>query len=90
MLKSFNRFFKGNSGGFALVELSDNDGKLSFIDDDGRHVYRTKINGRTRRHGRFEGGRREHTTLLKNFFINDKDTDIVNVFWKWFSPVGLR
>lgn len=90
MSKSFNRFFKGDSGGFALVELSDDDGTLTFIDDDGRRVYRTKINRRTRKHGRIKGDRQGHTTLLKNFFINDKNTDIISAFWKWFSPIGLR
>ena len=69
------------------MELSDNDGKLTFIDDDGRHVYHTNIKRRTQEH---KGVEQEHTTLLKNFFINDKNTDIISTFWKWFNPIKLR
>ena len=84
-----NRFFKGDSGGFALMELTDNDGKLTFVNDDGKHIYRTKIKQR-RGHELIEPLVPVQTTLLRNFFINDKNTDVVSAFWKWFSPVRLR
>ena len=72
------------------MELSDNNGKLTFIDNDGRSVYHTNITGRKRVQQRIEPNTREHTTLLKNFFMNDRNTDVVSAFWKWYSPIKLR
>ena len=72
------------------MELSDDNGKLTFIDNDGRSVYHTKITGRKRVQQRIVPNTREHTTLLKNFFINDRNTDVVSAFWKWYSPIKLR
>lgn len=71
------------------MELTDNDGQLTFIDDDGKHIYKTKIKKRNS-NKRLKPIVQEQNALLKNFFINDKNTDIVSAFWKWFNPIRFR
>eukprot|EP00795_Rhopilema_esculentum_P001385 gene1385-15793_t len=83
------RFFQGLSGGFALMDLSDKDGELTFIDSDGKHLYNTKIKRRDRQTDKREA-HNEKTDLLKNFFLHNKQTDVVSEFWKWFKPIRLR
>lgn len=71
------------------MELADNDGRLTFVDDDGKHVYHTKLKPR-RGNDRLGPLTQEHTALLKDFFLNSKNTDIVSEFWRWFFPTRFR
>ena len=71
------------------MDLSDNDGELTFIDSDGKHLYNTKLKRRDRQTDKREA-HNEKTDLLKNFFLHNKQTDVVSEFWKWFKPIRLR
>lgn len=91
-LISLNRFFRGISGGFALADITDNDMTLTFVNDEGQHLYNTKLKPKRMQHSTQHQSQYVHNTteLLRNFFQNNRYTNLDNEYWKWFMPVRLR